>query len=158
MKIWWSYDDGNIVKKMWQKDGQMDWTIQRAAWPQLKINFKQSLRPAHILAQKESSPTSRSSSNIIIYVGFAWRYIKIWTRINQIVLQQWQITHFCNNDFIFAMLTCLFFMKPIRRQIFMRPVRRQNVVKGLVPYYICVWSVGSWNPTDLLLSNRENVC
>ena len=40
LKISWWYDDGNIVKKAWQTDGQTDrqtdWTIHRAAWSQLK--------------------------------------------------------------------------------------------------------------------------
>ena len=42
---WKFHDDGNIVKKVWQTDGQTDrqtdgrtdWTIHRAAWSQLKI-------------------------------------------------------------------------------------------------------------------------
>ena len=40
MKISWWYDDGNIVKKVWQTDrqtdGQTENTICRAAWSQLK--------------------------------------------------------------------------------------------------------------------------
>ena len=33
---WW-YDDGNIVKKVWQTDGRTENTIHRAAWSQLKM-------------------------------------------------------------------------------------------------------------------------
>ena len=36
LKILWWYDDGNIVKNVWQTDRQTEWTIHRAAWSQLK--------------------------------------------------------------------------------------------------------------------------
>ena len=45
MKISWWYDDGNMVKNVWQTDrqtegrtdGRTDWTSHIAAWSQLKI-------------------------------------------------------------------------------------------------------------------------
>ena len=38
LKISWWYDDGNIVKKVWQTDRRTENTIHRAAWSQLKIS------------------------------------------------------------------------------------------------------------------------
>ena len=44
-KISWWYDDGNMVKKVWQTDGQTDtdrqtdWTSHIAAWSQLKSSY-----------------------------------------------------------------------------------------------------------------------
>ena len=45
-KISWWYNDGNILKRVWQMDGrtdiwtdrQMGWTIHSAAWSQLKTS------------------------------------------------------------------------------------------------------------------------
>ena len=56
MKISWWYNDGNIVKKVWQTDGQKDrrtdrqtdWTIHRAAWSQLKTRSNSRQRWVHI--------------------------------------------------------------------------------------------------------------
>ena len=38
MKMAWWYDDGNIVKKVWQMDRRTENTIHRAAWSQQKKN------------------------------------------------------------------------------------------------------------------------
>ena len=74
--------------------------------------------------QKESSPASSPSSNNITYAAFSWRCIKIWTCFNEIIVQQWLIIRVqdivtfgvCNNDFIFVMSTCRFFITPGRGQ------------------------------------------
>ena len=45
LKISWWYDDGNMVKKVWQTDrqtdGRTDWTSHIAAWSQLRIMIAQ---------------------------------------------------------------------------------------------------------------------
>ena len=43
--ISWKFHDGNIVKKVWQTDGQTENTICRAAWSQLNTqsNIKENL-------------------------------------------------------------------------------------------------------------------
>ena len=66
------YDDGNIVKKVWQTDrwtdGRTDWTIHRAAWWQLKnmYDFVVNTAPADGLVP---SSTLTSKGTVMNKVG-----------------------------------------------------------------------------------------
>ena len=101
------------------------------------------------MAQKESSPTSSPSSNNITYVAFSWRYIKIWTRLNEIIVQQWPIIRV--QDIVTFGVSVTMTVRHVNLSILNKT--RQGA-RGQGPLLSLCQACGGQHPNNPLLSNR----